>query len=137
MLIIAAGNQQDFLGEQGQHPRNDPGGAGGDGIVVILYAAQLPDEFRPVLHAGKGLRHAADGLGLHVPPHGGDGGHVVFHVVPAGDADLADGQQGLAMDVDSLPVAPDAALHRGAPAEHPAVPPHLGGEGGGNLVAGV
>ena len=36
VLIIAAGNQQDFLGEQGQHPRNDPGGAGGDGIVVAL-----------------------------------------------------------------------------------------------------
>ena len=45
-----------------------------------------------MLHAGKALGHGPDALVGDHPIHGGNGGHVVFDVVDAGDADVGQGQ---------------------------------------------
>ena len=54
LFIIAAGNQNDLLVE-GMKPSNGPGGAGGNGVVVIAHPVQRPHQLDAVLHTWKCL----------------------------------------------------------------------------------
>ena len=54
LFIIAAGNQNDLLVE-GMKSSNGPGGAGGNGVVVIAHPVQRPHQLDAVLHAGECL----------------------------------------------------------------------------------
>ena len=87
VLVIPSRDQHDLVRE-GAQPRDGARGTGGDGIVVIADAVQLAHELDAVLHAGKLPCDAADGLIAHKSVHSEERRHIVFHIVPAGKADV-------------------------------------------------
>ena len=57
-LVLAAGDENDLL-RKGIQPRDSPGRTGGDGIIVIADAGELPDKLNAVLNALERLRDLA------------------------------------------------------------------------------
>ena len=141
VLVVPPGDEDQLLGE-GLQPGDGAGGAGGDGIVVPLYAVQLPHEFNAVLHPGKGGRHPADLLRRNQPPHRGDGRQHIFHIVQPRQTDLRSGEQGGITAAgrvmqQAVAVHPGPALHRVPPAEPAAFAAHLPGKAGSDGAVGV
>ena len=139
VLIVAPRDQNQLLIEASQ-ARDGAGGRGGDGVVVIPDAVLLPHQLDPVLHAAEAPGDGPDILGADPVPYRQDGGHVVFHVMDAGQQDIGliqDLLQGLPLAPDDAVPEKDALLRLRQPGElqHPA--PGLGDKGMGDRVVPV
>ena len=90
VLVIAPGDEDHLLLE-GAQARDSAGGTGGDGIVVKPDAVIGAHQLDAVLHAVEGPSKGADHVVRHQTVHRRNGGHVVLHVVDAGQADVFGG----------------------------------------------
>ena len=90
VLVIAPGDEDDLL-LKGSQARDGAGGTGGDGIIVKPDAVIGTHQLDAVLHAVEGPGKGADGLVGHQALYRRNGGHVVFHIVDAGQADILRG----------------------------------------------
>ena len=127
---------------EGIEPRNRPGRAGGNRIVVPFDPAQFPHKLDAVLDAGEAFCHRDDVLPGNLTPHRAEGGQIIFDIVDAGDTDLIHRQDGggafAVVHVKNAILAEIGAERRLCPAaklqRHTA---HLRHKGGGDLVVGV
>ena len=110
VFVIAAGDHDYLLAERPQ-PRDGTGGTGGNGVIIIPHALIGSYQLDAVLHTaefpGKGL----DDLVRHQAVHGGDGRHIILHIVYAGELDVPRGHHDALMTA----AAADNVL---APQEH-------------------
>ena len=97
--------------------RDGASGTAGDGVVIISDAVQLPHQLDAMLHAAEGLRHGPDVLRGGVALYRADGGHIIFHVVDAGQQNIPARQNGRAVEIDCVALQPDAARRLGRPGE--------------------
>ena len=136
LLIVAARDQHELLVERVQ-TCDGPRRAGGDGVVIIFDAVLFPDELDAVLDAREAAGHSVDILVSGQTLDRAGGGHIVFDVVDAGDADIGGVHDRPAVPEDRPVLEINAVRGSCLPGEELHGAGSVRGEGAGDIVVVV
>ena len=136
LLIVAASDQHELLVERVQ-TCDGPRRAGGDGVVIIFDAVLFPDELDAVLDAREAAGHGVDILVSGQTLDRAGGGHIVFDVVDAGDADIGGVHDRPAVPEDRPVLQINAVRGSCLPGEELHGAESVRGEGAGDIVVVV